>query len=72
MRRKLKDLWRSIPLPRAVDDRDSAYVSSRNHIVLGGCGRSGTTLARVILDSHPNICCGPESKIFLPRRIKQT
>lgn len=70
MKQKLRDLWRSLPLPRAIDDRDSAYVSRRNHIVLGGCGRSGTTLARVILDSHPNICCGPESKIFLPRRIR--
>ena len=26
--------------------------------------RSGTTLARVILDSHPNIACGPESRLF--------
>lgn len=23
-------------------------------------------MARVILDSHPGICCGPESKLFLP------
>jgi protein-tyrosine sulfotransferase len=33
-------------------------------IVLGGCGRSGTTLLRMILDSHPAICCGPESNVF--------
>jgi hypothetical protein len=24
---------------------------------------------RVILDSHPRICCGPESAVFLPMRI---
>ena len=32
-------------------------------IFIGGAGRSGTTLLRVILDSHPNICCGPELKV---------
>lgn len=33
-------------------------------IFIIGCPRSGTTLARVILDSHPNICCGPETHII--------
>jgi hypothetical protein len=31
-------------------------------IIIGGCPRSGTTLLRVMLDSHPNIACGPELK----------
>jgi protein-tyrosine sulfotransferase len=35
-------------------------------IFIGGAGRSGTTLLRVMLDSHPRIACGPELKI-LPR-----
>lgn len=32
-------------------------------IIIGGCPRSGTTLLRLILDSHRNIACGPEMKI---------
>ena len=57
---------------RPADKRDGGFVSTSRHIVLGGCGRSGTTLARVILDSHPAICCGPESKLFLEDPIKET
>ena len=45
--------------------RDGAYLSAAAPILIGGCGRSGTTLLRVILDSHPNLCCGPESNLFL-------
>lgn len=33
-------------------------------IFIIGCPRSGTTLLRVILDSHPNICSGPETNII--------
>jgi protein-tyrosine sulfotransferase len=31
-----------------------------------GCQRSGTSLLRRVLDSHPNIACPPESKFILP------
>lgn len=33
-------------------------------IIIGGHARSGTTLLRVILDTHPHVVCGPESRIF--------
>ena len=40
------------------------YVSSDTPVIIGGCARSGTTLIRVMLDSHPNIYCGPESGLL--------
>ncbi len=33
-------------------------------IFVVGCQRSGTTLMRLILDSHPNISCGPETRFL--------
>ncbi len=40
-------------------------------IFIVGCQRSGTTLLRLILDSHPNISCGPETR-FLEDLAKVT
>lgn len=39
-------------------------MMEKTPIFIVGCPRSGTTLLRVILDSHPNICCGPETHII--------
>jgi hypothetical protein len=40
-------------------------------IFVVGCHRSGTTLLRLMLDSHPNISCGPETR-FLEDLAKLT
>jgi hypothetical protein len=32
-------------------------------IFIGGAGRSGTTLLRVMIDAHPGLHCGPEAKL---------
>jgi len=39
-------------------------------IILGGCGRSGTTLFSIILDTHKNIVCGPETHLFTNESAK--
>jgi hypothetical protein len=49
---------------------DKGYVSKDDPVIIGGCARSGTTLMRVILDSHPHIYCGPESYLLVSNRIK--
>lgn len=38
--------------------------TSLTPIIIGGHARSGTTLLRVILDTHPHVVCGPESRVF--------
>jgi protein-tyrosine sulfotransferase len=55
--------------PSSTGDR--AFVNalvrdpcSPEAVFLVGCHRSGTTLLRYLLDSHPNIACPPESKFI--------
>lgn len=52
-----------------ADSFESDYVSKTPGIMIGGSGRSGTTLLRVMLDSHRNLCCGPESYLFVPIKL---
>jgi protein-tyrosine sulfotransferase len=52
---------------RLLERFGAAYVSETAPIVIGGCGSSGTTLVRRMLNRHPEISCGPESTVFLDR-----
>ncbi len=45
------------------------HVSEENSVIIGGCARSGTTLMRVMLDTHPNIYCGPETGLLYLRTL---
>ena len=46
--------------------RTAAYRSDRRHIVMGGSPRSGTTVLRRLLDRHPEVRAGAETKLFVP------
>jgi len=39
-------------------------TSSNGHICIGGCGSSGTSLLRRLLDLHSQIACGKELSVF--------
>ncbi len=40
-------------------------------LFLGGEGRSGTTLLRVMIDAHPAISCGPETHFLVDERLRK-
>ncbi len=62
--RIFKVVGAAIGLGHPADSFAARDRFSLSPIVLGGCGRSGTTLLRMMLDSHQRICCGPESSVF--------
>ena len=49
-----------------IDEYDRAKMLNSPLIFIGGYPRSGTTLMRAILDVHPSVSCGPETKIIPP------
>ncbi len=67
--RFLRDIAAMVGIGHPADSFAAVGSDSFAPIVLGGCGRSGTTLLRMMLDSHRRICCGPESSLFRRRAI---
>ena len=67
--RFLRDFATIAGIGHPADSFATAGMSTFAPIVVGGCGRSGTTLLRMMLDSHRRICCGPESSLFRRRAI---
>ncbi|CAH8528616.1 unnamed protein product [Schistosoma intercalatum] len=45
-------------------DINSTKKTSQQIVFIGGYPRSGTTLMRVLLDVHPMIRCGPETRVI--------
>ncbi len=54
-------------------DHYGSYVSSDAGVIIGCCSRSGSSLFRVMLDSHPKFAVGQGSRIFVetpdPQRL---
>jgi len=65
----IKVIGAAIGFGHPADSFATGGRSALSPIVLGGCGRSGTTLLRMMLDSHRRICCGPESSVFRRRAL---
>jgi len=59
--RKVRAWFRDLP---AEEWEHLPYVSEASPLIIGGCGRSGTTILSAILNAHPNLYCGPESRLL--------
>ena len=59
-------LWREHQLERS-DYHRGPHQSKADAVFVLGCGRSGTTLLRGMLERHARLWGGPESGIFLRR-----
>ena len=47
-------------------ERDGRLFTRNSSILfIGGVPKSGTTLMRVLLSTHPSVRCGPESHVII-------
>lgn len=58
--------WKNLDWLKKFKDDDIDFVSKEKIVIICGCGRSGSTILRVMLDTHSQVACGPESLLFLP------
>ena len=69
IRRQVRDFKRR-PVrryERSLINRNWYDLSARSElplVLIGGCGRSGTTLLREMLNRHSKLFCGPETSMF--------
>lgn len=77
IQRAEQDLWQAQDKRLELSEEDSRalggskyYKYSRDMpvVFIGGMPRSGTTLLRVMLDSHPDVRCGGETRV-IPRLL---
>ncbi|RLS90937.1 MAG: sulfotransferase [Planctomycetota bacterium] len=61
---QLRRRWNAYRLQRSHFYRGDA-VSLADAVFIIGCGRSGTTLLRAMLERHPRLWSGPESAAFV-------
>jgi len=74
---KQQSIWRAKQKTIVLSDEDSSalngiktfdYSRDMPVVFIGGMPRSGTTLLRVMLDSHPDVRCGGETRV-IPRLL---
>ena len=61
--------WRNADFDHTLPDYLDHAKSDLPVVTIGGCGRSGSTLLRYMLGSHPNLVDSPETYLFLPKTI---
>lgn len=54
---------------RGSDNKDYVYHRNMPLVFIGGVPRSGTTLMRAMLDAHPEVRCGQETRV-IPRILQ--
>jgi hypothetical protein len=66
--------WQKMDFSQREPDN---HKSNSEVIIVSGCGRSGTTLMRVLLDTHSKIYAGPEAlgmgmeDIYVANQVKK-
>ena len=55
-----------VRMDTASNNKSDTPIASKQILFVGGVPRSGTTLARAMLDAHPDVHCGEETRV-IPR-----